>query len=275
MTPTLQGRWQIRLFLLGTIGLIVALLTGVIVHNMLAPLIVLFYVFIQGVILDLLYQYIVTFRWDRDWPTSFQVAAGILEGALAWLLIVLGLLPFVPKTLPFLTFLAQYGITWLCIFVLTQGLLRIFSPDWHYEGGQWITSRPQRDETQMQASGFQQPLSFQPPFAASAPQRQPQQQPVARGPQVPLSQPVVCGPQLPPSQPAVQTPIVQAPQLPPAPAIAPLPPMRSTGQQPAVQRPSGPQPAVRPGGRPFRCVCGYSTDHLHGPNCPQCGRIAP
>lgn len=249
MTPTLQGRWQIRFFLLGTIGLIVALLTGVIVHNMLAPLIVLLYVFIQGVILDLPYQYIVTFRWDRDWPTSFQVAAGIVEGAIAWLLIVSGALPFVQKTLPFLTFFAQYGITWLCIFVLTQGALRIFAPDWHYEGGQWITNRPQRYEVPAQVSGFQQPLMAQSPFAAPAPHPQAQARP----------QPVVRGPQVPPSQP-----------------IAPLPPMRPTGKQPAVQQASGPQPAVRVSSdtRPFKCVCGYSTDHQHGPNCPQCGRAA-
>jgi hypothetical protein len=189
MTPTLLGRWQIRLFLLGTVGVIISLVIGFLVKDILTPLIVLGYVFLQGVILDLPYQYIVTFRWDRDWPTSFQVVAAILEGALLWGLIQTGKLPGVPRTLPFSIFLAQYGIIWLCIFMLTQGALRVFWPDWHYQGGQWLVSRKPAHQ-----SAYPQQRGFQPPLAVQSPLQQPSgPQPVAPRYAAPLQQP--SGPQ--------------------------------------------------------------------------------
>jgi len=138
MTPTLPGRWQIRFFLFFTIGLLIALLVGLLVQNVGIPLLALFYMFLLGIALDLLYQYIQSFRWDGDWPTSFQVGAGIAEGILVWGLIRAGLLPGLPRTMPFIVFLFQYGLTWLSIFSLTQGLLRVFWPQWRYQGGQWF-----------------------------------------------------------------------------------------------------------------------------------------
>src|ERR1700704_2832664 len=69
-----------------------------IIHkNFVTPLFALLYVFLFGVLWDLLYQFITTFRWDRDWPTSFQVAAGVIEGALVWVLLLTGKMPGVPK----------------------------------------------------------------------------------------------------------------------------------------------------------------------------------
>ena len=48
---------------------------------------------ISGLVWDVLYQFITSFRWDRDWPTSFQVAAGVIEGVLVWGLILTKKLP--------------------------------------------------------------------------------------------------------------------------------------------------------------------------------------
>lgn len=146
MTPTLFGRWQIRFFLLGTSGLIIALVIGMMHHDMVTPLLVLLYVLVLGVAWDVLYQYIVSFRWDRDWPTTYQIAAGVVEGALLWGLIQTGRLPGVAPTLPFVVYLAQYALTWLSIFLLTQGLLRIVWPKWRYQGGQWLVFHaPERE----------------------------------------------------------------------------------------------------------------------------------
>ena len=86
MTPTLSGRWQIRLFLLSTVGLAISSLVALIIRSFL-PLLALFYVLVVGCLLDMLYQYIQSFRWDRDWPTIFQVGAGVLEGLLVWFLL--------------------------------------------------------------------------------------------------------------------------------------------------------------------------------------------
>src|SRR5437764_15458381 len=86
-------------------------------------------------------QLITSYRWDRDWPTSFQVAAGVIEGALVWGLILTKDLPGISQPPPFIVFLIQYGVIWLAIFVLTQGPLRIFWLKWRYQGGQWFVSR--------------------------------------------------------------------------------------------------------------------------------------
>ncbi len=142
MTPTLLGRWQIRIFLLATVGLLISFLVGLSIGGKFQiPLLALLYVLLFGLLWDVLYQVITSYRWDRDWPTSFQVAAGVLEGALVWGLILTKMLPGIAEPPPFIVFLIQYGAIWLSIFVLTQGPLRIFWMNWRYQGGQWFVSR--------------------------------------------------------------------------------------------------------------------------------------
>lgn len=136
MTPTLFGRWQTRFFLLSTVGLSISLLVGLITRSFL-PLQALLYVLVAGSVLDILYRCIQSFRWDLDWPTSFQVMAGVLEGLLVWVLLTV----VSSQMIAFPVFLGQYGSIWLISFVLTQGPLRILWPKWRYDGGQWFTRR--------------------------------------------------------------------------------------------------------------------------------------
>src|SRR5436309_14410282 len=63
MTPTLLGRWQIRIFLLATVGLLISLIVGLIVKNT-VPLFALLYVLLFGLVWDVIYQFITSFRWD-------------------------------------------------------------------------------------------------------------------------------------------------------------------------------------------------------------------
>ena len=133
MTPTLLGRWQIRIFLLATVGLVISLIVSLIVRST-VPLFALLFVLLFGLVWDVIYQFITSFRWDRDWPTSFQVAAGVIEGALVWGLV----------RPPFIVFLIQYGLIWLSIFILTQGPLRVIWLKWRYQGGQWFVSRSEQ-----------------------------------------------------------------------------------------------------------------------------------
>jgi hypothetical protein len=262
MTPTLLGRWQIRLFLLGTVGVIISVVVGLIVQDFKTPLFVLLYVFLFGIVWDLLYQLITSYRWDRDWPTSFQVAAGIVEGALVFLLLLTGKMPFVPKAPQFVVFLIQYGLIWLCIFVLVQGPLRIFFLNWRYQGGQWLLSRKPQPE-----------YSFQ-------------QQPVA-GPQYAggnYQQPAVAGPQYaggnyqqqPAAAPQFAGGNYQQPPLQPPPFVA-----GNYQQQAAPQiiRSSNPDPRQIPGnvaGSPalqsYICSCGFASDRAAGKFCPKCGK---
>ena len=142
MTPTLLGRWQIRIFLLATVGLLISFVVALSIGgNYQVPLLALLYVLLFGLAWDVLYQVITSYRWDRDWPTCYQVAAGVIEGALVWALILTNKLPGIPEPPRFIVFLIQYGAIWLSIFLLTQGPLRIFWMNWRYQGGQWFVSR--------------------------------------------------------------------------------------------------------------------------------------
>ena len=140
MTPTLWGRWQTRIWLLGIIGSFVTLLFAYF-YNSLTPFLILAYVLIVGLILDLVYNFLQKFRWDRDWPPTFQLGAGIVEGGLVW-----GLIQFWPDLiaipgqsgLTFGQFFAHYTTVWVITFLASQSLLRILYPRWRYRGGQWL-----------------------------------------------------------------------------------------------------------------------------------------
>lgn len=139
MTPTLLGRWQTRLFLLGTVGLIVTLLFGMFIGDTRTPLVLLGYVLGLGLVWEMLYQYLQSFRWDQDWPPAFQVGTGIFEALVVWGLVQTIGLPGVDGTaLPGTTFLAHYGAVWVATFLVVQGPLRIIFLHWRYRGGQWV-----------------------------------------------------------------------------------------------------------------------------------------
>jgi hypothetical protein len=156
MTPTLLGRWETRFFLLATIGVLCALAVGYGYDlnagtpytdlNALLPLTILGYMFGLGLLWDVLFQAILYLRWERDWPTLFQVLAGIAEGALVWGLLHYTTLLFLPhsipsREMPLHIYLTLYGVIWLVTFVIAQGPLRIFLLRWRYQGGEWYRIR--------------------------------------------------------------------------------------------------------------------------------------
>ena len=147
MTPTLMGRWQTRLLLLSTVGLAVALTFGRLYEDFITPLALLGYVLMLGFLWDILYQAVQSLRWDRDWPPSFQLAAGIIEGAFLWALIALWhsnawfgwhTLSGVDAHLTFVMYLAHYSTVWLTTFLTSQSTLRIIFPRWRFCGGKWM-----------------------------------------------------------------------------------------------------------------------------------------
>jgi hypothetical protein len=284
MTPTLLGRWQIRVFLLATVGLVISLIVSLLTNKSTVPLFALLYVLLFGLVWDIIYQVITSFRWDRDWPTSFQVAAGIFEGTVLWIVILTGKLPGIPVPPPFYIFLIQYGIIWLSIFLLTQGPLRIFSVHWRYQGGQWFMSHPQRPEDEVPqsyaapalqgASGNFLPAS---PQAASGDfQPVPQQrasgafQQQASG-RFQLIQPQVAGGGFQPvPQQAVSggfQPVQSQPVHPSNPGLQQSPARLAAFQ--AAQ----PVPPAQPAqfAQPYVCACGVTSDRLVGKYCPGCG----
>ncbi|MEL7333920.1 MAG: hypothetical protein AAFN12_16860, partial [Cyanobacteria bacterium J06560_2] len=75
MTPTLLGRWQTRFLLFMTVGVLLTCPFTIAVEG--AFFSVLFCILLWGFLWDCLYTFTQKFRWDRDWPAAYQVAAGI------------------------------------------------------------------------------------------------------------------------------------------------------------------------------------------------------
>lgn len=145
MTPTLVGRWQTRTLLLATAGVLITLLFTLAFGSS-AFFVVLFYVWLFGLVWDLIYIALQHFRWDRDWPSAFVVINGFVEGALIWLLINFVGLPGLPRGgVPLGIFIAHYGLVWLTVFLLSEGPLRAIFPFWRFHGGRVYPQVSQRE----------------------------------------------------------------------------------------------------------------------------------
>ncbi|MEA5582986.1 hypothetical protein VB620_16760 [Nodularia harveyana UHCC-0300] len=144
MTPTLFGRWQTRLLLLATIGVVISLpfAMGLIGGDGDSVYFwILGYVAIFGLIWDVLYNYLQKLRWDRDWPATHQLAAGIWESVFIFCGVkLIGFLPIpIPKTeLTLGAFLLHYSFVWLGVFITSQSIMRIIFPRWRFNGGQLL-----------------------------------------------------------------------------------------------------------------------------------------
>jgi hypothetical protein len=140
MTPTLLGRWQTRLFLLATIGVLVTLpfYWGIIGSDFGAGYFrILGYLAFFGCGWDILYNYLQKFRWDRDWPGAWQLLAGIWEAVFLGCIGKIFGLPSVPQAdLSLFWFAIHYGLVWLGIFLASHSLMRVLFPRWRFRGGQ-------------------------------------------------------------------------------------------------------------------------------------------
>ena len=94
MVPTLPGRIQTRIFLLGTVGVIVtALITpllpipGPLGAAYKTTYLILATVLVVGILWELLYHLLMQWRWEKDWPSLFGLATAVPEGILVWILL--------------------------------------------------------------------------------------------------------------------------------------------------------------------------------------------
>jgi len=142
MTPTLYGRWQTRLFLLATIGVLVSLpfVQGFWrFPNSSIYLWVIFYVGLFGIAWDVLYDALQKFMWDHDWPGAFQFFGAIAEGIVLILLIKIVGLPYVPSaniSLPLFTL--HYALVSVVTYLASWVVMRLLFPQWRFRGGQWL-----------------------------------------------------------------------------------------------------------------------------------------
>jgi hypothetical protein len=142
MTPTLFGRWQTRLFLLYTVGLLVTWVfasgwTGLPAGT--TYYWVLLYVGIFGVLWDVLYNFLQQYMWDHDWPGLFQFITAIGEGIWIGILSSIGLLPFIDRSrFDVITFVLHYGTVWVALYLSSWVIMRLLFPRWRFRGGEWI-----------------------------------------------------------------------------------------------------------------------------------------
>jgi hypothetical protein len=141
MTPTLLGRWQMRLFLLPTVGLVASLpfAIGLLGPKSWIPLILLLYIGILGFLSDLCAQQLQKLRWDNDWPGLLQLAGAVIEAAILAVVLLTNRLPGVStKVVPIQWLLLQYVLVSLAMFLATPSLLRVLFPHSRFRGGQWL-----------------------------------------------------------------------------------------------------------------------------------------
>jgi len=149
MTPTLYGRWQTRWFLLLTIGFPLTFLliqinwiesSDGIAYG------ILIYLGLCGILWDILYDRLQQFLWDHDWPGLLQFVANILEGILFYALflpILKGFhLPGIDHQISIESFVIQYVVVSIGIYVFSWGVMRLLFPRWRFRGGEWLGEWP-------------------------------------------------------------------------------------------------------------------------------------
>jgi len=144
MVPTLPGRIQTRIFLLATVGVIVTAwltpllpLPGPLSASYKTTYIILATVAVVGIGWELMYHLLMQWRWEKDWPSLFGLVTGVPEGILIWVLLAVHALPGISKTPPLSAYLIDFIVVWLCVWLVTQGPVRIPFIRWRFLGGRF------------------------------------------------------------------------------------------------------------------------------------------
>ncbi|RJO78293.1 hypothetical protein D5S18_05085 [Nocardia panacis] len=147
MLPTLHGRIQSRILVLGILGALVALvITPLLPTGSLSlgqsyrvTLSVLAATVLVGVLWECLYHFLQQFRWEKDWPTLFGLITIGNEGALMWVLATRTTLVLPAGLRPGLAaFLIQFVTTWLVFWLTVNGPLRVLFHRWRFRGGRFL-----------------------------------------------------------------------------------------------------------------------------------------
>ena len=146
MTPTLLGRIQTRLAMLGTVGVVWTALIGLVVPRpegaassdvYKALFTALLIVAVVGIVWELIYHALQQYRWEKDWPTVFGLVVAIPEGIVAWMFLKHDM-PWAVGEVQASTFLTMFVSLWLLVWAITNGPLQIFFLRWRYRGGRFV-----------------------------------------------------------------------------------------------------------------------------------------
>lgn len=145
MVPTMFGRIQTRLFLLAIVGsAVTALLTpvlpvdGPLSERYQATFVVLAAVGVIGIAWELVYHFVMQWRWEKDWPTLFGLLTLVPEGIVVWLLASRDLLPGLPGPVPTGAFTIHFVLVWLAVWLVANGPMRVPFIHWRFRGGRLL-----------------------------------------------------------------------------------------------------------------------------------------
>ena len=145
MLPTLNGRIQTRIFLLAIVGGIWTLILtpvlpipGTLSQAYRITFTILLTTIVLGVLWEFLYHFVMQWRWEKDWPTLFGLLTVINEGALVWLLLSLHLVPGISGDVPLGAFLLLFLTTWVIVWLVANGPMRVPFIHWRFRGGRLI-----------------------------------------------------------------------------------------------------------------------------------------
>ena len=164
MLPTLNGRIQSRIFFLATIGSFWTFIMASILpahfdiggvtyaakwgDRIQDGFAALLWVAILGVGWEIIYHFLMQWRWEKDWPTFFGLATLVNEGIVVYLLADNGVLPgFVgrgtplednPGLVPFWFFWPLFIVVWVAVWVWVNGPMRVFNIHWRFFGGRLV-----------------------------------------------------------------------------------------------------------------------------------------
>lgn len=145
MTPTLAGRLQTRWVLVFWVGIPWLLLAAPwlpglgndpIISRYAAGTYALCLVAVLGIGWECVYHGLQQLRWDKDWPIGFGLAVVIPEGLVVRWIGETSIAEIVPSV-PAFPFWVLFGSTWLLMWLVANGPLRVISLRWRYSGGQW------------------------------------------------------------------------------------------------------------------------------------------
>jgi hypothetical protein len=143
--PTLNGRLQTRIFVLLVVGGIWTLiitgllpLDGPLSERYMTAFVVLLTVTVLGCGWEFIYHFLQQFRWEKDWPTLFGLVTAINEGVLVWLLLQFDVVPGIPGEVPLPAFLILFLSTWVVVWLVVNGPMRVPFVHWRFRGGRLI-----------------------------------------------------------------------------------------------------------------------------------------
>lgn len=142
MTPTFVGRLQTRLLLIVLVGVPWTILVGPFLPR--APggdlggiyattfQALLIMAILGCLIWEPIYHLLQQFRWEKDWPILFGLGTVLNEAMLLWPT----LSPDPAATGS--TFVAHVGSTWVVMWLVANGPIRVFLLRWRFRGGKIV-----------------------------------------------------------------------------------------------------------------------------------------